>query len=79
MKESLPGFLWIIILIQGALVLVGTVTGNILTIQFHLVRRRDDPRAFSIWLGLWLASSAFEVAAGVAGVTNHTLALPFHS
>ena len=77
MKESLPGSYWIFISAQALLVLTGAVTGNVLTIRFRLIKRRDDPRAFSIWLGLWLASSAFEVIAGVAGVMNHTLTLPF--
>jgi hypothetical protein len=62
---NVPIAYWLVVAVQALAVLVGGVTGNTLTIRFRLVKRRDDPRTFSIWLALWVASTAIEIAAGL--------------
>jgi len=66
----LPGSYWVVVSIQAALVLLGGVTGRIVTIRFRLVRRRDDPRRFVLWLSLWIAGTVFEVIAGAAAIAS---------
>jgi hypothetical protein len=75
--ESLPGSLWVLTLIQAAFVSIAALTGNILNVRFHLVRRREDPRSFRLWLWVWIATTAAEVLAATLGTANNTLSLPF--